>query len=177
MITTFQIDPTHASVNFSIKHMMVAKVHGGFEKIRGTLVYDSEKLSDSKVEAEIDVASVNTREAQRDTHLKSADFFDVEKFPTITFKSTRFDKNSDGDIMVYGDLTIHGITQNVALEVEELSGEIKDPWGNTKLGISAKTKVKRKEFGLTWNAALETGGILVGDDVAITLDIEFTKQA
>lgn len=175
-LKTYQIDSAHSSVSFSIKHMMIAKVHGGFEKISGTLVYDSQNPSNSKVEATIDAASINTREPQRDTHLKSADFFDVEKFPNLTFSSKRIEKDGD-DLKVTGDLTIHGVTKEVTLNVEGPSGELKDPWGNLKIGASASTKIKRKDFGLTWNAALEAGGFLVGDDVNITLEVQFVRKA
>ena len=176
MSTIYQIDPSHSSASFSIKHMMIAKVHGGFEKISGKLNYDPANVTRSSVEVVIEAASINTREAQRDTHLKSADFFDVEKYPTLTFKSSRVE-GAIGDLKVTGDLTIHGVTQTVTLDVEGPSEEMKDPWGNTKIGASATAKIKRKDFGLTWNAALEAGGLLVGDDVAISLDIQFVKQA
>lgn len=175
MSTTYQIDPSHSSANFSIKHMMIAKVHGGFEKISGQLVYDPSDVSKSSINVSIDAASINTRENQRDAHLKSPDFFDIEKYPTLTFKSTRVEKHGD-DLKVHGDLTIHGVTKAITLDVEAPSAEMKDPWGNLKLAASATTKIKRKDFGLTWNAALEAGGFLVGDDVAITLDIQFVKQ-
>lgn len=174
MSATYIIDPTHSAASFSIKHMMIAKVHGGFEKISGKLVYDSQNLSESYVEASIEVASINTRDAQRDAHLKSADFFDVEKFPTIEFKSSRIEKSGDG-LAILGNLTIHGVTKEVKLEVEGPSEEIKDPWGNIKMGASGSTKIKRKDFGLSWNAALEAGGFLVGDDVNITLEVQFVK--
>jgi polyisoprenoid-binding protein YceI len=127
------------------------------------------------VEASIDAASINTREADRDTHLKSADFFDVEKFPTLSFTSTHVSRNADGDLTVAGDLTIHGVTRSVTFAVEGPTLPAKDSWGNTRVGLSAITKINRKDFGLTWNAALETGGILVGDEVTITLDVEFVK--
>lgn len=172
---TFQIDPAHSTANFSIKHMMIAKVHGGFEKISGTLTFDSANISASKIEVQIEASSINTREAQRDNHLRSADFFDVEKFPLITFRSTQVSGSKD-QLKVIGDLTIHGVTRSVTLEVEGPSEEMKDPWGNIKIGASARTRIKRKEFGLTWNAALEAGGVLVGDDVEITLDIQFLKK-
>ena len=123
----------------------------------------------------IEAASINTREPQRDTHLKSADFFDVEKFPTLTFKSKKVE-GSNGELKVTGDLTIHGVTKEVVLDVEGPTGELKDPWGNIKIGASATTKIKRKDFGLSWNAALEAGGILVGEDVAISLDVQFAKK-
>nr|WP_295903567.1 YceI family protein [uncultured Bdellovibrio sp.] len=175
-MTTWQIDSAHSSANFSIKHMMIAKVHGGFEKLSGTLQYDPADVTKSSSEATIDAASINTREAQRDGHLKSADFFDVEKYPTINFKSKKVERDGD-DLKVTGDLTIHGVTKEVVLDVEGPSTEMKDPYGNTKIGISATTKIKRKDFGLTWNAALEAGGVLVGDDVSISLDVQFAKKA
>jgi polyisoprenoid-binding protein YceI len=176
MSKTYQIDPSHSSASFSIKHMMIAKVHGGFEKISGKLVYDADNASKSSVDVTIETASINTREEQRDKHLRSADFLDVEKYPSITFRSTRVESTGDG-LNVVGDLTIHGVTKSVTLAVDGPSDEMKDPWGNVKLGASATTKIKRKDFGLTWNAALEAGGVLVGDDVNITLDIQFVKQA
>ncbi|MBS1969375.1 MAG: YceI family protein [Bdellovibrionales bacterium] len=176
MSNTYQIDPSHSTASFSIKHMMIAKVHGGFEKMSGTLTYDKANPSKSSVQVAIEAASINTREPQRDTHLRSPDFFDVEKYPTITFKSTRVE-GSGGELKVIGDLTIHGVTQQVTLDVEGPSDEMKDPWGNIKIGASGTTKIKRKDFGLTWNAALEAGGFLVGDDVTISLDVQFVKQA
>ncbi|MFV8258840.1 YceI family protein [Bdellovibrio bacteriovorus] len=173
--TKWNIDPMHSSANFTIKHMMIAKVHGGFEKLSGSLSLDSSDITKSSIEAVIDASSINTREAQRDTHLKSADFFDVEKYPTLNFKSTKVEKDGD-DLKVTGDLTIHGITKEVVLAVEGPTAEMKDPYGNIKIGISATTKIKRKDFGLSWNAALEAGGVLVGDDVSISLDVQFAKQ-
>lgn len=175
MTTTYKIDPSHAHADFSVKHMMISKVKGGFEKISGTFLYDSADITRSSVNVRIEVDSINTGEAQRDAHLKSADFFDQEKYPHIDFRSLRF--YQDGDtIHVIGDLTIHGVTRPVDLEVDELTNEVKDPWGNRKRGVSAKTKIKRKDFGLTWNAALETGGVLVGDDVAITINAELNAE-
>lgn len=176
MASKYVMDPTHSTVSFSIKHMMIAKVHGGFEKLTGNLVYDSKDLANSKVEAQIEVASINTREAQRDAHLKSGDFFDAEKFPLIQFKSAKFEKSGD-DLIIKGQLTIRDVTKEVVLSVEGLNTELKDPWGNIKIGASGTTKINRKDFGLNWNAALETGGILVGEDVNITLDVQFVKQA
>lgn len=175
MKQVYRIDPSHANAVFSVKHMMIAKVRGGFEKMQGKFVYDPENLPASSVEVTIDAASVNTREPQRDTHLRSADFFDVEKYPEINFRSTRFD-GGPGELKIVGDLTIHGVTKQVTLAVDGPSEEIQDPWGNVKIGASGSTKIKRKDFGLTWNAALETGGFLVGDDVSIELDLEFVKQ-
>lgn len=177
MATIYQIDPAHSTVSFSIKHMMIAKVHGSFDKVSGKLVYDSANPALSSVEAMIDAASINTREAQRDTHLKSADFFDVEKYPSLIFKSTKVEVSGEGELKVTGSLSIHGITNQVTLDVEGPTAEMKDPWGNLKIGASASTKIKRKDFGLSWNAALEAGGFLVGEEVTITLDLQFVKQA
>ena len=176
MTTKYTIDPAHSAASFSIKHMMIAKVHGGFEKLGGTLNYDPSAPEKSAVDVQIEMNSISTREAARDTHLKSADFFDVEKFPKITFKSTSVSKNADNRLAVNGDLTIKDQTRQVVLAVDEISGEMKDPWGNIKIGASASTKIKRKDFGLTWNAALEAGGVLVGDDVTINLEMQFTKS-
>jgi polyisoprenoid-binding protein YceI len=175
-MSTYQIDPAHSTASFSIKHMMIAKVRGSFDKMSGKLVYDAANPAKSSVEVSIDTASINTHEAQRDTHLKSADFFDVEKYPTITFRSARVE-GTGSELKLIGDLTIHGVTQKVTIEVDGPSAEMKDPWGNVKIGVSGKTQIKRKNFGLTWNAALEAGGFLVGDDVTIDLDIQFVKQA
>ncbi len=172
----YQIDPSHSTASFSIKHMMIAKVHGAFEKISGSLEFDPSQIEKSVVDVKIETASINTREPQRDNHLKSADFFDVEKYPQIIFKSTKVIPAGE-TLKVVGDLTIHGVTHSVTLEVDGPSAEMKDPWGNVKIGASATTQIKRKDFGLTWNAALEAGGVLVGDDVKITLDIQFVKQA
>ena len=174
-MSKYQIDPSHSTANFSVRHMMMAKVHGGFEKMTGTLDFDPQNPSKASVEIVIDAASISTRDSARDTHLKSADFFDIEKYPTLNFKSTKVE-GSGSDLKVVGDLTIHGVTKQVTLEVEGPSEEIKDPWGNLKIGASATTKIKRKDFGLTWNAALEAGGVLVGDDISITLDVQFVKQ-
>ena len=171
----WNIDPAHSSASFSIKHMMIAKVHGGFEKLSGTLQYDAANATQASVEASIDAASINTREAQRDGHLRSADFFDVEKFPTLSFKSTKVEADSD-DLKVTGLLKIKDVSKEVVFAVEGPTAELKDPYGNLKIGVSATTKIKRKDFGLTWNAALEAGGVLVGDDVTITLDVQFAKK-
>lgn len=177
MTTTYLIDPAHSTVSFSIKHMMIAKVHGSFDKVSGKLAYDPANPTLSSIEADIDAASINTRETQRDAHLKSADFFDVETYPKLTFKSTKIEISGDGELKVLGDLTIHGVTNPVVLHVEGPTAEMKDPWGNLKIGVSGTTKIKRKDFGLNWNAALEAGGFLVGDEVNISVDVQFIKQA
>jgi polyisoprenoid-binding protein YceI len=174
-VSTWSIDPVHSHAQFKVKHLMISNVKGEFTAVTGSLKYDSENVANSQVEASIDASTLNTRDAQRDGHLKSPDFFDVAKFPQLTFKSTRVSKKGDGELSVGGDLTLHGVTRNVVFEVEDLSPATKDPWGNTRIGLSATTKIDRKDFGLVWNSALETGGVLVGDDVAITLDVEFIK--
>lgn len=173
-VTTWNVDPAHSVAQFKVKHMMISNVKGEFTHIRGTLKLDPD-VTKSQIEASIDAATINTREKDRDTHLKSADFLDVEKFPMLTFKSTRVSKKNEGDFAVEGDLTIHGVTRKVVFDVEGLGEPIKDPWGNTRIGIAATTSIKRKDFGLTWNATLETGGILVGEDVHVTVDVEFIK--
>jgi len=172
---TWNVDPIHSNVEFKVRHMMISNVKGQFKGVTGKLQLDSADPTKSGVEVSIDASTVNTGDAQRDAHLKSADFFDVEKFPTLTFKSNRVSKNKDGAFRVPGELAIHGVTRNVVLEVEGPSAEMKDPWGNTRIGLSATARLNRKDFGLTWNAALETGGIMVGDEVTITLDIQFIK--
>ncbi len=173
--TTWNIDPVHSNAQFKVKHLMISNVKGEFTAVTGSLKYDSQDIGRSYVEASIDARTINTRDPQRDGHLKSADFFDVEKYAALTFKSTKVSKKDDGELAVAGDLTIHGVTRNVVFEVEGPSAPMKDPWGNTRVGLSATTKINRKDFGLTWNAALETGGIVVGEEVTITLDVEFIK--
>jgi polyisoprenoid-binding protein YceI len=173
--TTWNIDPVHSTAQFKVKHMMISNVKGEFNAVTGALKLDGTDITKSRIEASIDAATISTRDAQRDAHLKSADFLDVDKFPVLTFKSTRISKTGDSELAVEGDLSIHGVTRNVVFEVEGPSAPMKDPWGNTRIGLSATTRINRKDFGLTWNAALETGGILVGDEVAITLDVEFVK--
>jgi len=173
--TSWNIDPAHTLAEFKVKHMMIANVKGQFSKLSGVLTLDGSDLANSRVEATIDAASIHTHDEQRDGHLKSPDFFDVEKFPTLQFKSTKIGNVGQGELWVEGDLTIHGVTRKVRFAVEGPTSPTKDPWGNTRIAIAATTKINRKDFGLTWNAALETGGILVGDEVTITLDVEFVK--
>jgi len=173
--TTWNIDPVHSIAEFRVKHMMISNVRGQFTGVTGTLTYDESNPGDSQVEATIDVSTIDTRDAQRDTHLKSPDFFDVEKFPTFSFRSSRVTRTAGGDIVVSGPLTIHGVTKEVEFQVEGPTPPVKDPWGNTRIGLSAKTTIDRGDYGLTFNAALETGGVLVGEKVAITLELEFVK--
>ncbi len=174
--STWNIDPTHSSAEFKVKHMMISNVRGKFSGISGVLHRVEADHTQSTLEVSIDVSTVNTQDAQRDGHLKSPDFFHVEQFPTMTFKSTHIEKKGDG-FAVTGDLTIHGVTKSEVLTVEEVSEPAKDPWGNTRIGLTATGKINRKDFGLTWNSSLEAGGVLVGEDVAITLDVEFIKAA
>jgi polyisoprenoid-binding protein YceI len=177
ILTTWNLDPAHSAAEFKVKHMMISNVKGKFTGLTGVLTEHKTDATLSSVEASIDVATITTGEAQRDGHLKSADFFDVEKFPTITFKSIAVHPNGPADYDVTGELTIHGITQVVTLAIEGPSEPAKDPWGNLRIGLSATTKINRKDFGLVWNASLEAGGVLVGEDVAITLDVQFIKAA
>lgn len=175
MKTTYTIDPAHSSAQFSVRHMMISNVRGGFATVTGTVVYDPANPGESTIDTEIDAGTINTLDAQRDAHLKSADFLDVERYPAIRFKSKKIEPAGSDELKVTGDLTIHGVTGEVALKVEGPSAETKDPWGNTRMGVSASTKIKRSDFGLTWNAALETGGILVGDDLKIELEVSLIK--
>jgi len=174
--STWNIDPVHSTAQFKVKHMMISNVKGEFTKITGKLELDESDITKSRVEAFIDATTINTREPDRDTHLKSAEFLDVEKFPNLSFKSTQISKNSEGELSVEGDLTMHGVTRKVVFEVEGPSAATKDPWGNTRIGLSATTRVNRKDFGLNWNSVLEAGGLLVGEEVAISLDVEFVKE-
>lgn len=176
MTTKYILDAAHSNINFSIKHMMISKVHGSFEKVYANFSYDPQNLLQSKITATIETNSISTKDAQRDTHLKSADFFDVEKYPTITFESTSLIKEN-GNMIAIGNLTIKDVTKEVKLLIEGPSAEMKDPWGNMKIGASAQTQINRKDFNLTWNAALETGGFLVGEDVKIELDVQFAKES
>ena len=173
--TTWNIDPAHTAAEFKVKHMMIANVKGHFSRVSGVLIRDESDPANDRIEATIEAASIQTRDEQRDAHLKSADFFHVEKFPTLRFKSTGINVAGEGELSVEGDLTIRGVTRKVRFAVEGPTPPAKDPWGNTRIGVSASTKINRKDFGLTWNAALETGGILVGDDITITLDAQFVK--
>ena len=175
-MATWKLDSAHSGVTFTVKHMMFAKVHGSFQKLTGELQFDAAAPHKASVEATIEVGSVATQEAQRDAHLKGPDFFDVEKYPSITFKSKQIQGKGD-KLQVVGDLTLHGVTREVTLETEVASSELKDPYGQIRIAASATTRINRRDFGLTWNAALEAGGVLVGEDVQITIDAAFIKQA
>ena len=172
---TYSIDPVHTAVQFSVRHMMVSNVRGEFTNVSGTIKFDPDNPANSAVEAKIDTASINTRAPDRDTHLKSADFLDVEQFPTLLFRSTKAEAKPGGGTLT-GDLTIHGVTRQIMLNVEGPTPEVKDPWGKQRIGFSATTKLSRKDYGLTWNTALESGGVLVGDEVKITIDVEAIRE-
>ena len=173
---TWQIDSSHTSVEFTVRHMMISNVKGQFQKTTGTITANGNDPASAKIDVTIDASSVDTRVERRDAHLKSPDFLDVAKFPTITFKSTKVEADGPNKWKVTGDLTIHSVTKPVVLEVEGSGEPIHDPMGNTRAGASATMKIKRSDFGLIWNKALETGGVLVGDEVAISIDVEAIKQ-
>lgn len=173
---SYDIDSSHSSAQFSVRHLMISNVKGEFSKLTGTVVWDPSNLAASKVDAVVDVNSLNTREPKRDAHLKSADFFDTAKYPTLSFRSTGFQRNN-GKLQIRGDLTMHGVTRPVILDVDGPTAEIRDPWGNGRVGATATTKLNRKDWGLTWNQVLETGGLAVGDEVTITLDLEAVRKA
>ena len=172
----WQIDPAHTNVEFTVRHMMISNVKGQFQKTSGTITTNGNDPTSAQINATIDATSIDTRVEKRDAHLKSPAFLDVDKFPTITFKSTKVEADGAGKWKVTGDLTLHGVTKPVVLEVESSGTPIADPMGNTRAGASATTKISRKDFGLTWNQPLETGGVMVGDEVAISIDLEAIKK-
>ena len=176
MKTKWNLDGTHSSINFAVRHMVVSKVRGRFAGFVGTINLDDADLTQSTVDVTIDASSIDTGTAQRDEHLRSADFFDVAQFPTLRFRSKRIEKVGKVQFRVIGDLTIRDVTREVPLDVE-YGGRGKDPWGNERAGFAAKAAIDRKDFGLQWNQALETGGLLVGDKVEIDLDIQAVKAA
>ncbi|HEY5949102.1 MAG TPA: YceI family protein [Kofleriaceae bacterium] len=172
----WDFDLSHSSVNFHVRHLMVSKVHGRFSAWTGKLELDDADLTRSQLEVTIDASSIDTKEPKRDEHLRSADFLEVDKYPSITFKSTQILREGEEQYRVLGDLTIHGVTRPVTLEVEG-GGRVADPWGGTRTGFSAKTWISRKDFGLTWNVALEAGGFVVGDKLEITLEVEAVRKS
>jgi len=174
-LSTWIIDPSHSAAEFKVRHMMISHVKGTFSGLSGVLKLDETDYTHSTVEVSIPAASVSTVDDNLNAHLKDADFFDVVKFPTLTFKSRSIRSTGDRDYAVTGDLTIRGVTKSVTLSVNDVSEPSKDPWGNQRIGLSASTKINRKDFGFVWNAPLELGGVLVGDEVAITLDVQFIK--
>jgi polyisoprenoid-binding protein YceI len=173
---TWQIDPDHSSFQFKVRHLMVSNVKGDFTKVKGVVTMDDKDVSNLNVELTIDAASVNTGHAKRDEHLRAADFFDVAKYPTITFVSKKVMKDGPDRLKVTGDLTMHGVTREVTVNVEGPTQQVKDPWGNLRRGATGTGKINRKDFGLTWNRALETGGVVVGEDVDIFVEIELIKK-
>ncbi len=174
--SVWEIDPVHTNSQFAVRHLMVSTVRGEFGKTTGTFTLDDQDTTKSTVEATIDASSINTRVEKRDAHLKSSDFFDVEKYPTLTFKSKKFETVGEGKFKVTGDLTLHGVTKEVVLNVEGTTTPFKDPMGKMRIGGMATTRINRKDFGLAYNKVLETGGMLVGDDVDITIDVELTQK-
>lgn len=173
--STWVIDPDHSHIGFKIRHMMVSNVRGDFGTFSGTVEIDEKNITRSTTQVNIDTASINTGVEKRDAHLRSADFFDVATFPTMTFNSKKVEKTADG-IKVTGDLTLHGVTRDVVLNVEGPTNAFKDPWGNTRRGATATTTINRKDFGLNWNSVIESGGLLVGEEVTIILEVELIKK-
>jgi polyisoprenoid-binding protein YceI len=175
--TVWKIDTAHSAAQFSVRHMMVSNVRGQFNTTTGSVTWDGKDLSSAVVDVTIDATSIDTREPKRDAHLKSPDFFDVAKYPTLTFKSTKVEPSGQGRLRITGNLTIHGVTRSVVLEVTGPTPVIKDPYGMLRAGASATTTINRKDFGLLWNANLDAGGVVVGDEVSITIDLELTSKA
>jgi polyisoprenoid-binding protein YceI len=172
---SWKIDPSHTTIEFSVKHMMITTVRGSFTSFDGTLQLDEQHPAASHVEGTVDVASISTNESQRDDHLRSADFFDVENYPQMRFRGTRVEHGGSDSFKLYGDLTIKDVTREVVFDVTN-EGQGRDPWGNQRWGLSAATKLSRKDFGLTWNVALETGGWLVGDEVKVAIELQLVQQ-
>ena len=173
--STWNIDPEHTNVGFKVRHLMVSNVKGGFGKVSGVVNVDDKDITKSSTTVTIDTTSIDTGVAKRDAHLKSPDFLDVAKYPTMTFVSTGVIKDAGGAFKLAGNLTLHGVTRPVVLQVEGLSGEIKDPMGNIRRGASATTTINRKDYGVVWNKMLEAGGVAVGDEVIINIEVEMVK--
>jgi polyisoprenoid-binding protein YceI len=174
--STWQIDPNHSAAQFAVRHLAISTVRGAFTKVNGTIQFDDKDISKSSVDVTIDAASVDTRVADRDKDLRSDHFFDVEKYPTLTFKSTKMEQSAPGKLKVTGDLTVHGVTKQVVLDVEGPTAPMKDPWGNQRAAANATTKINRQDFGVKWNAKMDNGGWVVGDDVEITIDVEIVQK-
>jgi polyisoprenoid-binding protein YceI len=175
--TQWQIDPAHSAAHFSVRHLMISNVRGEFTKLSGSALINPADPAKSSVEITIEAASLNTREPQRDEHLRSADFFDVANHPTLTFRSKRIETRGAENFKLTGDLTIRGVTKEVTFDVEGPTASVTDPWGNVRAGVSASAKINRKDFGLAWNALTEAGGVVVGDEVKITVEAELIQQA
>jgi len=174
--STWQIDPNHSAAQFAVRHLAISTVRGAFTKVNGTIQFDDKDISKSSVEVTIDADSVDTRVPNRDKDLRSDHFFDVQKYPTITFKSTKVEQVEPGKLKVTGDLTIHGVTKPVVLDVEGPTAAVKDPWGNQRAAANATTKINRQDYGVKWNATMDGGGVVVGDDVTITIDVEMVQK-
>jgi polyisoprenoid-binding protein YceI len=174
--TTWQIDPAHTAAQFSVKHLAISTVRGGFSNVKGTVILDDADVSKSSVDVTIDVSTVDTRTPDRDKDLKSDKFFDVAKYPTMTFKSTKVEQAGAGKLKVTGDLTIRGTTKSVVLDVDGPTAPVKDPWGNQRSAVTATTKINRQDFGVKWNATMDNGGVVVGDEVSITIDAEMVQK-
>jgi len=175
--TTWQIDPKHSSAQFAVTHLMISTVRGEFHQLNGTVVVDDADIAKSSVNVTIDATTVDTREPDRDKHLMSADFFDVAKYPTMAFKSTKVESAGPGRLKITGDLTIRGVTKQAVLEVSSPKPPIKDPWGLQRTAVSGSTKINRQDFGVAWNKTLDAGGVVVGDEVNINLDVEMVVPA
>jgi polyisoprenoid-binding protein YceI len=175
--STWQVDPQHSSAQFAVRHLGLSTVRGAFSKLSGTLQLDDQDITKSTIEVSIDVNTVDTREPDRDKDLRSERFFDVAHFPNMTFKSKKVEQLAAGKLRVTGDLTIHGTTKEVVLDVDGLTAPVKDPWGNQRVAASATTKINRQDYGVKWNAKLDNGGVVVGDDVNITIDVELIQKA
>jgi polyisoprenoid-binding protein YceI len=174
--STWQLDPSHSAAQFSVRHLAISTVRGGFSNVKGTVVFDDKDVSKSSVDVTIDVNTVDTREPNRDKDLKSDHFFDVAQYPTMTFKSTKVEQAEPGKLKVTGNLTIHGVTKEVVLEVEGPTAPVKDPWGNQRTAVNATTKINRQDFGVKWNATMDNGGVVVGDEVSINIDAEMIAK-
>jgi polyisoprenoid-binding protein YceI len=176
LATEWNVDPAHSTAAFAVKHMMVSTVHGNFSNVKGTVDYDAGKLNEAKANLTIEVASLSTSNERRDNHLKSPDFFDAQKYPTITFVSTKVVPGSTGKFQLVGDMTMHGVTKQITFDVAGPESPIKDGKGNMHTGATATSRISRKDFGLTWNKAIEGGGVTVGDDVDITIEVELVAE-
>jgi polyisoprenoid-binding protein YceI len=174
--STWTVDPTHSEIGFAVRHLMISTVRGRFGGVTGSVVADEANPTKAKIDISVDVTTVDTRTEQRDAHLRSADFFDVEKFPTMHFVGTEVDGDVTGDFKVTGNLTIRGVIRPVTLDVTS-EGSVRDPWGNDRVGFSAKGKLSRADYGLTYNQALEAGGVVIGDEIKLSIDVELVRQA
>jgi polyisoprenoid-binding protein YceI len=175
--STWQIDPMHTAAQFSVRHLAISTVRGGFSNVKGTITLDDKDIAKSSVDVTIDVTTVDTREPNRDKDLKSDKFFDAANYPTMTFKSKKVEQVAHGKLKVTGDLTIRGTTKEVVLDVDGPTAPVKDPWGNQRAAATATTKINRQDFGVKWNATMDNGGVVVGDDVVITIDVEMVQKA